>query len=151
MDLIEALKLSMRQRIVPEIVPARDYQREWMTAPTASSLYVRETFREDTREENSQTTELLTVLCEYDIFVSNGAFPDPMREASNVASKILSRFYVKDPRRMNIPILGYDEIVHASVARYQYGTPQQETELFELPVLIYVELLITTDLEMGSA
>lgn len=151
MDVIEALKLSMRQRIVPDIIPASDYQREWTTAPQSAKIYVRETFREETREEPSQVSELITVLCEYDIFVRNGAYPDPMRAATDIGAKILSRFYVKDPRRVNIPILGYNELVIGSVSRYSYGTPTQEQELFELPVLIYVELLVRTSVEMGSA
>ena len=69
MDILESLRYEMRRRIVSVagIVGIEQYQREWHNAPDNVDLYIRETVMEYTREEDSQASELITALCEYDI------------------------------------------------------------------------------------
>mgnify|MGYP007067582815 FL=1 len=63
-----------------------------------------------------------------------------MAIASGIASKLLAEFNVKDPAKVDVALDGWTGGVSASVARYNYGSPSQEEELFRLPVLIYVEI-----------
>lgn len=151
MDIIESLRTAMRVRIMAAgIVDQTEYQREWMTAPAATQLYIRETVMEYSREEDSQASELITVLCEYDVFARNKAFPNPMLKVSNIASQILSEFNVKDPAKVDVSLDGWTGGVSASVARYNYGSPSQEEELFRLPVLIYVEIYLPASAKYGG-
>lgn len=151
MDIIESLRTAMRVRIMAAgIVDQTEYQREWMTAPAAAQLYIRETVMEYSREEDSQASELITVLCEYDVFARNKAFPNPMLKVSNIASQILSEFNVKDPAKVDVSLDGWTGGVSASVARYNYGSPSQEEELFRLPVLIYVEIYLPASAKYGG-
>lgn len=148
MDIIESLRYEMRRRIVnvAGIVTQEQYQREWHNAPK-SDLYIRETVMEYSREEDSQSSELLTVLCEYDVFVRDKAFINPMASASDTAAKLLEEFNVKNPEKININLDGWSENVVATVARYNYGTPTQEETLARIPVLIYVEIRIPSSAE----
>ena len=142
MDILESLRYEMRRRIVnvAGIVTQEQYQREWYNAPDKADLYIRETVMEYTREEDSQASELITALCEYGIFLKNKAFINPMATASDVASKLIAEFNVKNPENVNVTLDGWTGGVSASVARYNYGSPSQEDELCRLPVLIYVEI-----------
>ena len=142
MDILESLRYEMRRRIVnvAGIVTQDQYQREWYNAPDNEIMYIRETVMEYTREEDSQASELITALCEYDIFLKNKAFINPMATASDVASKILEEFSVKNQEKVGVTLNGWTGGVSASVARYNYGSPAQEDELFRFPVLIYVEI-----------
>lgn len=142
MDILESLRYEMRRRIVnvAGIVTQDQYQREWYNAPDNVDLYIRETVMEYTREEDSQASELITALCEYDIFLKNKAFINPMATASDIASKLIAEFNVKNPESVVVLLDGWTGGVSASVARYNYGSPSQEDELCRLPVLIYVEI-----------
>lgn len=142
MDILESLRYEMRRRIVSVagIVTQEQYQREWKNAPDNADLYIRETVMEYSREEDSQASELITALCEYDVFLKKKSFINPMATASDVASKILEEFNVKAPEKIGVTLDGWTGGVSASVARYNYGSPEQEEELCRLPVLIYVEI-----------
>lgn len=148
MNIIESLRYEMRRRIivVAGIVDQDSFQREWSDAPK-SDLYIRETVMEYSREEDSQYSELLTVLCEYDVFVRDKAFINPMASASDTAAKLLEEFNVKNPEKININLDGWSENVVATVARYNYGNPTQEETLARIPVLIYVEIRIPASAE----
>ena len=148
MNIIESLRYEMRRRIivVAGIVDQDSVQREWYDAPK-SDLYIRETVMEYSREEDSQCSELLTVLCEYDVFVRDKAFINPMASASDTAAKLLEEFNVKNPEKININLDGWSENVVATVARYNYGNPTQEETLARIPVLIYVEIRIPESAE----
>ena len=148
MNIIESLRYEMRRRITVDagIVDQDSFQREWYDAPK-SDLYIRETVMEYSREEDSQCSELLTVLCEYDVFVRDKAFINPMESASNTAAKLIEEFNVKNPEKINIALDGWSENVVATVARYNYGTPTQEETLARIPVLIYVEIRIPSSAE----
>lgn len=150
MDVIESLRIAMRGRIIPDIVEPAEYQREWMNAPSGADRYIRETVMEYTREEDSQASERITVLCEYDVFIRNKAFTNPMMIASGIASRILAAFYVKDPAKVDVPLDDWSGGVAAFVARYNYGSPSQEEELFRLPVLIYVEIYFPASAVYGG-
>lgn len=151
MDVIESLRTAMRRRITAAgIVSEAEYQREWMNAPAEALLYIRETVMEYSREEDSQMSELITVLCEYDVFARNKAFPNPMLKVSDIASRILAEFNVKDPAKVDVALDGWTGGVSASVARYNYGSPSQEEELFRLPVLIYVEIYLPASAKYGG-
>lgn len=142
MDILESLRYEMRRRIVnvAGIVTQEQYQREWYNAPDNADLYIRETVMEYSREEDSQASELITALCEYDIFLKKKSFINPMATASDIAAKLIEEFNVKNPEKITINLDGWTGGVSASVARYNYGSPSQEDELCRLPVLIYVEI-----------
>ena len=141
MNIIESLRYAMRTRIVQHVgITEQEFQREWRDAPPGADCYIRETVMEYSREENFQTSELITVLCEYDVFIRDKVFPNPMAIASGIASKLLAEFNVKDPAKVEVVLDGWTGGVSASVARYNYDSASQEEELFRLPVLIYVEI-----------
>lgn len=142
MDILESLRYEMRRRIVSVagIVTQEQYQREWYNAPDKADLYIRETVMEYSREEDSQASELITALCEYDVFLRQKSFINPMATASDVAAKLIAEFSVKNPEKVNVTLDGWTGGVSASVARYNYGSASQEDELCRLPVLIYVEI-----------
>lgn len=143
MDILESLRYEMRRRIVnvAGIVTQDQYQREWYNAPDKADLYIRETVMEYSREEDSQASELITALCEYDVFLKKKSFINPMATAS-VAAKLIAEFSVKNPEKIDVTLDGWTGGVSASVARYNYGSPSQEDELFRFPVLIYVEIRV---------
>lgn len=144
MDILESLRYEMRRRIVnvAGIVTQEQYQREWKNAPDNETMYIRETVMEYTREEDSQASELITALCEYDVFLKRKSFSNPMGTASDVAAKLIEEFSVKNPEKIDVSLEGWTGGVSASVARYNYGSPSQEDELCRLPVLIYVEIRV---------
>ena len=144
MDILESLRYEMRRRIVSVagIVTQEQYQREWYNAPDNVDLYIRETVMEYSREEDSQSSELITALCEYDVFLKNKAFINPTATASDIAAKLIEEFNVKNPEKIDVSLDGWTGGVSASVARYNYGSPAQEDELFRFPVLIYVEIRV---------
>ena len=140
MDILESLGYEMRRRIVTVagIVSQEQYQREWKNAPDNETMYIRETVMEYTREEDSQASELITALCEYDVFLKRKSFLNPMATASDLAAKLIEEFNVKNPAKVDVTLYGWTGGVSASFARYNYGSPEQEEELCMLPVLIYV-------------
>lgn len=142
MDILESLRYEMRRRIVTVagIVSREQYQREWKNEPENETMYIRETVMEYTREEDSQVSELITALCEYDVFLKKKSFINPMATASDIASRLIEEFNVKNPEKVGVTLDGWTGGVSASVARYNYGSPSQEEELFRFPVLIYVEI-----------
>ena len=142
MDILESLRYEMRRRIVnvAGIVTQEQYQREWYNAPDKADMYIRETVMEYSREEDSQASELITALCEYDVFLRQKSFINPMATASDIAAKLIEEFNVKDQEKVGVTLDGWTGGVSASVARYNYGSPSQEDELCRLPVLIYVEI-----------
>lgn len=144
MDILESLRYEMRRRIVSVagIVTQDQYQREWYNAPDKADLYIRETVMEYSREEDSQVSELITALCEYDVFLKNKAFINPMATASDVAARLIDEFNVKNQEKIDVTLDGWTGGVSASVARYNYGSASQEEELFRFPVLIYVEIRV---------
>ena len=144
MDILESLRYEMRRRIVSVagIVTQEQYQRELYNAPDNADLYIRETVMEYSREEDSQSSELITALCEYDVFLKNKAFINPTATASDVAAKLIEEFSVKNPGKIDVSLDGWTGGVSASVARYNYGSTAQEDELFRFPVLIYVEIRV---------
>ena len=144
MDILESLRYEMRRRIVnvAGIVTQDQYQREWSNAPDNADLYIRETVMEYSREEDSQASELITALCEYDVFLKKKSFINPMATASDIAAKLIEEFSVKNPEKVGVTLDGWTGGVSASVARYNYGSPSQEDELFRFPVLIYVEIRV---------
>ena len=144
MDILESLRHEMRRRIVSVsgIVTQDQYQREWYNAPDKADMYIRETVMEYSREEDSQSSELITALCEYDVFLKNKAFINPTATASDIAAKLIEEFNVKNPEKIDVLLDGWTGGVSASVARYNYGSPSQEDELFRFPVLIYVEIRV---------
>ena len=144
MDILESLRYEMRRRIVTVagIVSQEQYQREWKNAPDNETMYIRETVMEYTREEDSQASELITALCEYDVFLKRKSFLNPMATASDIAAKLIEEFNVKNPAKVDVTLDGWTGGVSASVARYNYGNPCQEDELCRLPVLIYVEIRV---------
>ena len=140
MDVLESLRIAMRKRIVPEIVKQREFQQEGNSAPQQVGCYIRETVMEYRREENFQSSELITVLCQYDIFVREKSFPSLTAKAYDIGALLLSEFSVKDASKIDIVLDGWSIGVSASVSSLKYGSASQEDQFYRLPVMIYVEV-----------
>ena len=144
MDIIEQLRVEMRKRIIEKagIVTQDQFQREFFEAPDTNSFYVRETLVDMGRTEPSQTSELQTVLCEYDVIVHRN-WINPTVTAYNVFEKLRTEFFVKDPEKIKI-ILPDAENVQAWVREpVSSAAAEQDGDWYRLPVFVYVELLIT--------
>lgn len=143
MDVVESIRYAMRKRIAGNIIDISEYQREGYDAPKEDSCYIRETVMEMSREEDSQASELVTVLCEYDVFVRKKDYSNVTAKLSDVASKILDEFNIKNPSKIDIDISEWGS-AKAWVSSYNYESISQEEELWRLPVMIYVEARITS-------
>lgn len=142
-DPVTAVRLAMRRRIVADagIVTPENYQRDCFNAPEGAELYIRETVMESDRRENSQTSELITVLCEYDVFARRDASSDPLAAASETASALLAEFNPKNPAKVDLVSADLARRgAWAWISRMSVESADLEEELLRLPVLIYVEV-----------
>lgn len=142
MGIIETLRIAMRNRIINAGIVAQDeYQREFYEAPDVSSYYIRETLIDMGRTEPTQTSELQTVLCEYDVIVSR-QWLNPTATADNLAEKLRAEFNVKDPEKINIELPGLSNVQAWVREPVSTEAAAQEADYYRLPVMIYVECLI---------
>lgn len=134
----------MRRRIVgvAEIVPQDQFQREFEEAPDVNSYYIRETLIDMGRTEPSQTSELQTVLCEYDIIVSRN-WLNPTATADNLVEKLRAEFNVKNPDTLNITLPDRPDVQAWVREPVSSAAAEQDGDWYRLPVFVYVELLIT--------
>jgi len=140
MDVMESVRFAMRGRIVPDIVGQNNFQREGDIAPQHAGYYIRETVMEYRREENFQSSELITVLCQYDVFVQEKSFPSLTGKAYEIGSLLLAEFNIKDASKIDIVLDGWSIGVSASVSSLKYGSASQEDQFYRLPVMIYIEI-----------
>ena len=144
MDIIESLRIAMRKRIfAAEIIPPEHYQEEFKNVPdeVGNSYYVRETVIDMGRIEPNQTSELQTVLCEYDVIVSEG-WLNPTVTASNIVEKIRSEFNVKKPDKINITLSDQPETQAWVREPVTTAAAEQDSGWYRLPVFVYIECLI---------
>ena len=125
------LAYALRQRIVPAIFAAGEYQQPDADAPKAP-LYVRETILEEAAGIYSQGMRRWTFLCKFDIFCDRTTYPSPKRTLQSKADELKIIF---DPDGADITIPGFRVWVE--------GLPQcqsmdQEGELFRMPVTFRV-------------
>lgn len=140
-DIIDNVRIAMRRRLVPSIIAQEDFQRECYDAPT-SDAYVRETVMEfSPRQEISQTGTLITVLCEYDIFVNRKTYKNVTAKISAIASDLITEFDVKNPDKLPVVLTDFPT-AQANVSRVNQESIRQEAELFSLPVMVYVEVYL---------
>lgn len=146
MDIIESLRVELRNRIITqqEIIPPEQFQREFQEAPARTDFYVRETLLDFGRTEPTQTAVLLTVLCQYDIFVYE-KWPNPSQTAYNLGAKLLEEFNVKDPAKANITLADWPNVQAWVREPPRYESTGKDETFYRLPVQIYIELLIRTD------
>lgn len=142
MDIIETLRVTMRNRIIGAgIVPQDQFQREFFEAPDVTSFYIRETLIDMGRTEPSQTSEMLTVLCQYDVIV-NKNWLNPTVTAYNLAEKIRWEFHIKDPEKIKITLPDQPNVQAWVSSPVSYAAAEQDGDWYRLPVMVYVECLI---------
>ena len=142
MGLIESLRIVMRNRIIAAGIVTQDqYQREFYEAPDVSGFYIRETLIDMGRTEPSQTSELQTVLCEYDIFVPS-EWLNPTQTADNLVEKFRAEFNVKDTEKINIVLADHPNVQAWVREPVTTAASEVEGEWYRLPVFVYVECLI---------
>ena len=146
MDIIESLRVELRNRIITqqEIIPVEQFQREFQDAPARTDFYIRETLLDFGRTEPTQTAILLTVLCQYDIFVYE-KWPNPSQTAYNLGAKLLEEFNVKNPEKANITLADWPNVQAWVREPPRYESTGKDETFYRLPVQIYIELLIRTD------
>lgn len=142
MGLIESLRITMRNRIIAAGIVTQDqYQREFYEAPDVSGFYIRETLIDMGRPEPSQTSELQTVLCEYDIFVPS-EWLNPTQTADNLVEKFRAEFNVKDVEKINIALADHPNVQAWVREPVTTAASAVDGEWYRLPVFVYVECLI---------
>lgn len=144
MDIIESIRIAMRNRIVGDdkICSQGQFQKEFNNVPDgAGNFYIRETVLDMGRSEPSQATELQSILCEYDIIIHR-LLLNPTLTAYNCVEKFRTEFDVKDPEKVNI-VLAEQENAQAWVREpVTCKAPEQDGDYFRIPVLVYVDCLI---------
>ena len=143
MDIIESVRIAMRQRLfAADIIPAEQFQEEYKTAPDDGSYYIRETVIDMGRTEPSQTSELQTVLVEYDIIAHSKWLLNPLVMVGNIVEKIRTEFNVKDPEKINIVLPDHQNVQAWLKEPVTTSASEQDGDWWRRPVMIYVECLI---------
>lgn len=147
MDILESLRYELRRRIVPGIVPVSDYQREGFDAPN-SPLYIRETIIEASAEITMQNAETRRFLCEFDVFCDRKDL-SPMAQLYALGAKIKAEFSpLENGAEVNLP--GWTNVQAWIDAPPVYNAVAQEEDIFELPVIFYVSVIVGRGAEYGS-
>jgi hypothetical protein len=143
MGIIETLRVVMRNRIINAGIVEEDrYQREFYTVPdSAIGYYIRETLVDMGRTEPTQTSELQTVLCEYDVIVSK-QWLNPTQTADNLVEKLRTEFNVKDTEKINIALADHPNVQAWVREPVTTAAAEVDGEWYRLPVFVYVECLI---------
>ena len=144
MDIIESLRIEMRKRIfAANIITSEQYQEEFKRVPdeVGTSYYIRETVIDMGITEPSQTSELQTVLCEYDVIV-NRKWLNPTVTASNIVEKFRAEFNVKDPEKINIVLPDMANVQAWVREPVTTAAAEQESDWYRRPVFVYVECLV---------
>lgn len=144
MDIIESVRIAMRNRIVGDdkICSQKQFQKEFNNVPDdAGNFYIRETVLDMGRSEPSQATELQSILCEYDIIIHR-LLLNPTLTAYNCVEKFREEFNVKDPEKVNIELAEQENAQAWLREPVTCKAPEQDGDYFRIPVLIYVDCLI---------
>ena len=144
MGIFETLRVVMRNRIVNSGIVDNDrYQREYSNVPdNAVGYYIRETLIDMSRVEPSQNTELQTILCEYDVIVSKN-WLNPTVTAHGIADKLREEFNVKNPEKINVELPDMPNVQAWIREPVSCNAAKQEEDFYVLPVLVYVECLVS--------
>ncbi len=144
-DILTAVREAVRKRILLEdaVVTQGEYQREATKAPDADA-YIRETVIFMDAAENFQGSFQNQYLVEFDIFVNRKAYPNSVTaELYRLGAAVCAAFNPRNTVKQTLSLTGVAAGVICWIDRLpQYNSVQQEGELFELPVLIYVNVLV---------
>lgn len=144
MDIIESIRIAMRNRIVGDgkICLQKQFQEEFEKVPDdAGNFYIRETVLDMGRSEPSQATELQSILCEYDIIIHR-LLLNPTLTAYNCVEKFRTEFNVKDTEKINIALADHPNVQAWVREPVTTAAAEVEGEWYRLPVFVYVECLI---------
>jgi hypothetical protein len=139
MEIIESLRIAMRQRIIlkAKIIPAAQFQMEGKNAPEDADLYIRETIIQSDVTEPAQNTLRYQYLCEYDCFVKRSDLPDVTGQLYRLGGLLRQEFpagsIIDIPDPANIQCFVSSPVLFNAIT--------QEQDLFELPVIINVEII----------
>lgn len=143
MDIIESLRSEMRKRIfAADIIPPEQFQEEYKPAPDEGNYYIRETIIDMGRTEPSQTSELQTVLCEYDIIVHSKWVLNPNIVIGNLVEKLRAEFNVKDPEKINITLADQPNVQAWVREPVTTAATEVDGDWLRRPVFVYVECLV---------
>jgi hypothetical protein len=139
MELIESLRFALRKRIVldAEIVPQTHYQMEGRNAPDNVDLYIRETIIQSDVTEIMQSALRYQFICEYDAFVNRSELPDVTGQLYRIAGMFRSEF----PAGTNIVLDGVSNVQCFVSSPIVTNAISQESDLFELPIILNVEII----------
>lgn len=139
MEFIESLRIAMRQRIIvkAQIVPAAQFQMEGKDAPANADLYIRETIIQNDVTEVAQNTLRYQYLCEYDCFVKRTELPDITGQLYRLGGLLRQEF----PAGSIVDISNLKNVQCFISSPVLFNAIMQEQDLFELPVLINVEII----------
>lgn len=140
MEILESLRYALRSRIIPGIVPITDFQRQGSDAPGVP-LYVRETIIEASTEIIAQTTEQRRFLCEYDIFADKKDLLAPVSQLYDLGAKLKAEFSVLD-KSPDVLLPGWSNVQAWVDSPPVYNAVMEEEDIFELPLIFYVTVLI---------
>lgn len=140
MELIESLRIAMRQRILvkSQIVPAAQFQMEGKDAPQNADLYIREAIFQSDVTELTQNFMRYQFLCEYDAFVNRAALPGVTGQLYRLGGQLRQEF----PPGADIALDGWDNVQCFVASPLEYGNVTQEGDIFELPVMINVDAIV---------
>jgi hypothetical protein len=143
MDIIESVRIAMRQRLfAADIIPPEQFQEEYKPAPDGGSYYIRETVIDMGRTEPSQASELQTVLVEYDIIAHSKWLLNPLVTVGNIVENIRAEFNVKDPEKINVALPDHPTVQAWLRDPVTTSASEQDGDWWRRPVMIYVECLI---------
>lgn len=140
MEILESLRYALRSRVIPGIVPITDFQRQGADAPGVP-LYIRETIIEASAESFSQNAEQRRFLCEYDIFADKKDLLAPVSQLYDLGAKLKAEFSVLD-KSPDVVLPGWNNIQAWVDSPPTYNAVMAEEDIFELPLIFYVTVLI---------
>lgn len=140
MEILESLRYALRSRIIPGIVPVSEFQRQGADAPGAP-LYIRETIIEASAEIIAQNTEERRFLCEYDLFADKKDILAPVSQLYDLGAKLKAEFSILD-KSPDVLLPGWSNVQAWIDSPPAYNSVMEEEDIFELPLIFYVTVII---------
>lgn len=140
MPVIEELRYALRRRLFDNnIVSANEFQAEGKNAPQGAGFYVRETINTLDVTENFQNGILHQFLVTYDIFASRQVYSGITSKLYSAAD-VITREFTATPDRNIIDLPDLPNCTAYLERLVQFGSLNQEADLFHLPVQIYINV-----------
>lgn len=139
MEILESLRYELRRRIVPGIVSAGEFQRQGFDAPNVP-LYIRETIIEASVVPFAQSLDERRYLCEYDIFADKKDL-SPISQLYAKGAELKAEFSTLD-KSPTITLPGWSKVQAWIDSPPTYNAVMEEADIFELPLIFYVTILI---------